>query len=141
MNFQFCTLGWGGDTHIYNLNFKTHLFMYRGSHGLLVFYQFCAFLNTRGWLVIWYNGPFEGGQLCDTKSPCREARVVASWQLSKQGIYWPKWCGSTLSDFFAKVTLKLLINLRTGTLPLLLHIYQSRSFRVLLEYSIVELEQ
>ena len=24
------------------------------------------------WLVIWYNGSFEGGDLCDTKSPCWE---------------------------------------------------------------------
>ena len=33
------------------------------------------FFVEYSWLVIWYNVCFEGGQLCDTKSPCLEARM------------------------------------------------------------------
>ena len=35
-------------------------------------------------LVIWYNGSFEGGQLCDTKSPCWEGRMP--WNKTNAGI-------------------------------------------------------
>ena len=35
--------------------------------------------------VIWYSGSFEGGQLCDTKSPCCEGRMP--WNKTNAGIY------------------------------------------------------
>jgi len=53
-------------------------------------------------------------QLCDTKSPGWEARVVASWQLSKQGIFWPKWRGSTLSGFLCKGYFEVTYKFKNG---------------------------
>ena len=38
-----------------------------------------------GWPVIWYSGSFEGGQLCDTKSPFWEERMP--WNKTSAGIY------------------------------------------------------
>ena len=43
------------------------------------------FFIEYSWLVIWYNGCFEGGQLCDTKSPCLEATMP--WNKTNAGIY------------------------------------------------------
>ena len=67
IKFPVLYLGLRGDTYVPNLNFKTHFF--------IEYYR----------LVIWYNGSFEGGQLCDTKSPCWEGRMP--WNKTNAGIY------------------------------------------------------
>ena len=43
------------------------------------------FFIEYSWLVIWFNGSCEGGQFCDTKSPCWEARMP--WNKTNTGIY------------------------------------------------------